>query len=177
MRIRSLLLAALMLGAACEPAPPRSQFGVYPRYTLQLRLTSGETFTVYRVKHWTFRDGAPPALQLEYEPPFSVQDTAGLRRLARQIWPAFAPYVEKLGLASAILTATNLEKHGNSLVHTERIRSFGLIARRDSAGVWRLERDPVPLPPAETGGQPRIFGASGDPLLLNFPQPDRATRP
>lgn len=81
-----------------------------------------------------------------------------MRRLAKQIWPAYAPYVEKLGLTTAILTATNLEKRGNSLVHAERMLSFGLIAHRDSAGVWRLDEDPVPLPPAESGDRPRIHG-------------------
>ncbi|HEV3483823.1 MAG TPA: hypothetical protein VG106_00335 [Vicinamibacterales bacterium] len=36
----------------------------------------------------TFADGAPPALQLEYEAPVPVRETAGLRTLAHRIWPA-----------------------------------------------------------------------------------------
>lgn len=126
---------------------------------------------MYRVKRWTFTDGAPPALQLEYAPPISVDDTAGLRQLAHRIWPAFAPYVESAGLRGAILTATNIDWHGNrSVAYTAQMRSFGLIAHRDSLGAWRLEGHAAPLPPAETGGEPRIFEATGAPLQLNFPQ-------
>jgi hypothetical protein len=170
MRIRSLVLAALVLAAACEPAPPRSQFGAYLKYNKRLQLATGDTFTVYRVKHWTFTDGASPALQLEYAPPFSVHDTVEVRRLGREIWPAFAPYVEKVGLDAAILTATNMTRRGTSQAWTARMQSFGLIAHRDSVGVWRFQGDPVPLSPAETGGQPRIFEATGDPLVLNLPR-------
>jgi hypothetical protein len=169
MRIRNLLAVALLC-VACEPAPPQGQFGTYPKHTKQLRLASGDTFTVYRVKHWTFNDGTPPALQLEYEPPFSVDDTVRLRHLAYRIWPAFAPYVEKVGLTGAILTATNLRTKRSGLASASRVQSYGLIVHRDSLGIWRIVGDPSPLPPAETMGEPRIFEASGDPLLMKLPR-------
>lgn len=171
MRTLCLILTMLTLACAGEPPPPQGQFGTYHRDNKLLRLASGDTFTVYRVKRWTFNDGAPPALQFEYAPPISVDDTAGLRQLAYRMWPAFAPYVESLGLRGAILIATNINWQGSrSVAYTAQMRSFGLVAHRDSLGVWRLDGHAAPLPPAESGGEPRIFEATGAQLRMNLPQ-------
>jgi len=168
MRLRALFPFLLLYAAtACGgEAPMVGQFGQYYKENKQLRLASGDTYTVYRVKSWTFNDGNPPALQLEYEAPTSVDDTVALKALARRIWPAFAPYVQQAGVSTGIITATNLRRKGFGGAWKASIRSYGLIAHRDSAGVWRLVGDFAPLPPAEAGGGPRIFEANGDPLVL-----------
>src|SRR5438045_3716890 len=79
---------------SCGEAPIVSQFGAYPRQPAQLQTANGEHFPVYRVKYWRFENGEPPALQLEYEPPVSVADTAALRVYAREVWPVFRPYLD-----------------------------------------------------------------------------------
>lgn len=163
---RLLVALVLIASAGCREGSPRSQFGEYSRHNKELRLASGDTFTVYRVKYWIFNDGSAPALQLEYEAPFPVSDTARLRVLAHRIWPAFAPYVEDLDLGAAVLTATNLRRSGSAFAWTARMQHFGLVAERDTAGIWRLRGDPRPLPPAEVGGPPRIFEPTGAPLSV-----------
>ena len=152
-----LLGAALMLG--CEPPAPPSQFGDYRPPYKHLRFSSGDSVTVYRVKYWTFSNGDSPALQLEYEPPVPMSDTAVLRDVARQVWPFFEPYVDSLHLTGAILTATHLEVYRGGEAQVSRTRSYGFTAKRDTGGVWRLTDDPRPLPPPEKVGA--IFEANG----------------
>jgi hypothetical protein len=127
---------------------------------------SGDTFTVYRVKYWTFGSGDPPALQLEYAPPFSVSDTNGVRQLAARIWPAFAPYVTHLHLNAAVLTATNLDWSGNDLAWTSRMHHYGVTAARQPDGRWYIAGSTVPLPPEDSSGTPRIIEASGQPMAF-----------
>ncbi len=168
MRVIGFLVALALAVAACGGEGQLvGQFGPYYRQTKQLRLPSGETLIVYRVKHWTFANGQPPALQLEYEAPFPVSDTARLRALTRRIWPAFAPYVEGAGLRAAIVTATNLQRREAGRAWAAQMQHFGLIAERDSTGRWRLQGDTVTLPPAEPSRTLRIFEADGRPLLVS----------
>lgn len=135
----------------CGEAPIVSQFGAYPRQPGYLQTAAGERFPVYRLKYWRFDDGGPPALQLEYEPPVSVADTAALRRYARVVWPALRPYLDAAAVRGAILTATNLERSRFGLVSTAKLHHFGILAREDSLGRWHLDGDSVPLPPADSG--------------------------
>jgi hypothetical protein len=151
---------------AAAPSVPAGQFGPYSDLNKQLQLASGETFVVYRVKRWTFGDGSPPSLQLEYASPVPVSDSATIRQIGERIWPAFAPYVEAAGLQSAILTATNLEKVGGTGAWMTRTHHFGLIARRDSLGIWSFQGHAEALPPAERDAIPRIFEPSGVPLPI-----------
>jgi len=160
-----LLGAALIIG--CEPPPPQSQFGEYHPPFKHLRFATGDSVTVYRVKYWTFSDGEPPALQLEYEPLVPVSDTAALRDFARQVWPLFEPYVDSLHLTGAILTATHLEVYRGGEAQLSRTRSFGFTANRDTTGVWHLTDDPRPLPPPGKFGA--IFEANGAPFTNRFP--------
>jgi hypothetical protein len=149
-----------------SPSVPAGQFGPYSDSNRQLRLASGETFVVYRVKRWAFGDGSPPSLQLEYASPVPVSDTATIRQVGERIWPAFAPYVEAAGLRSAILTATNLEKLGVPGAWATRSHHFGLIALRDSLGVWRFQDHAEVLPAVERGAIPRILEPSGVPVPI-----------
>lgn len=159
-------LAAIAL-VGCRPSLPRSRFGSYERETKTITLSSGATMKVYRIKYWTFQDGSAPALQLEYEPPFSVADTNAVRRAARELWPSFAPYVEANGLSSAIITATNLQWKGIwPVAWSAHTRSFTIILMRDSAGEWYADGDTVRFPAADLSSRPSITEASGAPVPL-----------
>jgi hypothetical protein len=162
MPILRALLTLTLMSLACHSGLPRSQFGEYHRTNRHLVLADGETLTVYRVKTWTFEDGAPPALQIEYEPSFSVADSDAVREEARKLWPAFMPYVEAIHLTRAIVTATNFRLNGLwPVAWTSTNKSYGFVASRDTAGKWTFVGDPSPLPPAESPGIPRILNPDG----------------
>ena len=166
-----LSLAAVLALAGCFPlscglaAPtvPASQFGTYrPPFKL-LRLADGDTFTVYRVKYWIFKDRSAPSLQLEYEAPIDVADSVAIRALARRVWPAFVPYVEDLGLHNAIITATNLRRKGTDLAWVSTLHHYGIVVVQDSAGRWHFVHDTVTLPPGQRD-HATIFERSGAPF-------------
>ena len=125
----------------------------------------GDTIPVYRVKRWAFEDGSPPALQLEYEAPVSVADTTAVRALARRIWPVFAQYVVDQKVPVGILTATNLNQRGTTALWGATIAHFGLIAVRDSLGVWRL-RDSGEVLPAPDAAAGLIAEPDGTPFRM-----------
>ena len=131
------------------------------------RLASGDTLPVFRVKYWTFPDSSPAALQLEYEPPFDVTDTAAVRKLATSVWPEFAPHVERLELTMAILTATNMRRASAIQLRAAAWHSWGFVARRDSAHAWRFDGDSEVLPPANPRAPLRIFFPNGAPVEIN----------
>ena len=168
MRLNGVLALGLAVApSACmcgAPMEPFGQFGPYHEHNQQIVLQDGTAFTVYRVKHWTFKDGSPPALQLEYASPVPVADTAGVRRTAERIWPAFAQYVEARHLDNAIVTATNLELTGHPGAWFARTHHFGLIAERDSAGRWHFQGHDETLAPPDTSGASGIVEADGKPL-------------
>ena len=108
--------------AACGVSVPHGQYGPYVSgQEKHLRLVSGESLVIYRVKYWTFSSGEDPAMQFEYEALDSLGDTVALRRRARELWPAFAPYVEALGTLASSSTAIPLAS-GVS-------RTMGVISR------------------------------------------------
>jgi hypothetical protein len=157
------MLAIMLVGCLDgPPAPPAGQFGPYAPQNKLMYLANGDTLTVYRVKYWHFNDGSPPALQLEYASPIPVSDTAGLARIAMQIWPGFLPLVASAQLSTAILTATNLEKVGGPGAWVTRTHHFGFIAVRDSLGSWRV-KDGSALPLIGGSGKFRIMDANGTP--------------
>jgi hypothetical protein len=164
------LAAALVGVAGCNTSPHRSQFGEYGSSNLLLRSASGDTVTVFRVKRWTFDGGEPPAVQLEYALHGPVEDTAGIRRAARRIWPAFEPYVRAAKVQGAILTATHLIQRSGP-VRTSQNQSFGMIALRGSDGLWRFQGDSIALPGGDTSGTPRIYVPGGDPLPFSVVAP------
>jgi hypothetical protein len=153
----------LLFAAACSPGVPHSQFGPYVAGSEKHIRVKGDSVVVYRVKYWTFDSGDQPALQLEYAALDSLRDTSALTLRARQLWPVFSPYVEALGLNSAIITATRLERSGGIGLWRVSTEHFGLIADRDSAGVWRFINDTTPLPPADYS-RPQIIEANGQPM-------------
>lgn len=159
------VLTVGVLCTSCADRPVTGQFGTYPEKTLELRLPGREPIRVYRVKKWTFEDGAPDALQLEFESPSGTTDSNAVSRLAIQIWPYFVPYVEHLELSSAILTATTARwgLRGWTLAH------FGLIADKDSLGAWRFAGEETALPDRDPSGRPHLFAANGVPLLFGAP--------
>jgi hypothetical protein len=172
---RAALLATLV--CACGPALPQGQFGPYYRHSKHLALASGDTLTVYRVKAWTFSSGEEPALQIEYEAPFPVSDTAAIRREVRLIWPAFAPYLEVNHFTGAIITATNLRIHGIwPIAWSSTHESFGFVADKEANGGWHVESDTTRLPPADASGIPRIIDVTGQPLPFVLPLPPRAPK-
>lgn len=135
---------------SCGDAPVMGQFGAYPTKPGYLVTTKGGHLPVYRLKYWTFKDNSPPSLQLEYEPPVSVDDTAAIRSYAHAVWPAFRTYLDAAATRGAIITATNLVKVQKGIAWTSRARSFGLIASRDSLGRWIFDGETEPLPDADT---------------------------
>lgn len=167
-QLRGLGAAALVAMVACGRSEPVSQFGAYHEPTGSLRLPDGRTMPVYRVKPWTFADGSPPALQLEYEPPVDVADSTAARRVARAVWPVFAPYVVVAGTPVAIVTATNLRRRGGPVAWTATLHHFGLVARRAPDGRWRFDGDTAALPSGLSEfGRPKgpgIFEPDGTPL-------------
>ena len=151
----ALRLTVLLALIGCFPfmpltchAPDLSQQGQYGSYTgpfMLIRLPSGDTFTVYRVKCWRFREESR-ALQIEYQTRVPILDTTQVKREAAQIWSVFRPYVEQSTLTSAILTATHREVQRNGAAYLSRMRSFGVILARDSSGDWQRKGETMPLP-------------------------------
>ena len=162
----------IMLLLACNPTLPQGQFGPYSRTVMHLVLGPAETLTVYRVKYWTSNDGSAPALQLEYEAPFPVSDTAAVRREAIHLWPMFAPYVRGMGLSAGIITATNLRIRGLwPIAWSSQTHHFGFVVEEGSIGHWHFQHDTAQLPPPDTSGIERIIDAHGKPLPHHLPVP------
>jgi hypothetical protein len=161
----ALAAVAGMATAACGGPPPvRGQFGAYAAQNQRLRLADGDTFTVYRVKHWTFTDGSSPALQLEYASHVPMEDTLRLRQEAWRIWPSFAAYVEATGVQAAVVTATQLTVRRKGIAWASRTSHFGVVANRGMDGRWYLNGPPgLPLPPADSAAPP-IEAYDGVPL-------------
>jgi hypothetical protein len=171
-QLRALLVASFAAVAiagcfpvSCTSGEPVGQFGAYHAQNKTLRLKTGDSLTVYRVKTWSFTNGDAPSLQLEYEPPVAVSDTAAMRRYARLIWPVFVRYLDASRFRAAIVTATNLRRTRAGLAWTSTQRSWGVLADRDSSGHWFFRDDPVALPLADTSASAGIYEYSGAPLL------------
>lgn len=169
----SRFLPLLLLGAclpgfpfSCGSHVPTGQFGNYAGPFTLAKLPDGDTLTVYRVKLWRFGDGAPPALQLEYQTPGRLGDSVAVRAELTRVWPVFVPYVEQLGLRSAIVTASDWQRRGNGMASTSSIRSFGFVAARASDGTWMLVGGGA-LPAAATlSDEVGIFQRNGQPIDL-----------
>ena len=167
--------AAVVVGllAACSRNLPQGQFGPYSLKNAHLILSPRESLTVYRVKYWTFRNGTAPALQLEYEPPFSVTDTDAVRREAVRLWPVFGPYVKGMGLSNAIITATNFHLSGVwPYAWTSNQKSYGVVIEEGPLAHWRFRHDTAELPPMDTTGALAIVDPEGKPAPHNLPGPD-----
>jgi hypothetical protein len=159
----------------CDARTDVGQFGTYAGPFKLIRLPSGDTLTVYRVKYWTFTDSSAPALQLEYQTQVVISDVEAVRAEQRKLWPVFESYVDRLDLSTAILTATDRNRRGSGVAHVTTMRHYGTIAVRDSIGIWRFQGDSVPLPPAVAfqgvGGKGvGIFERSGAPLDIGTPR-------
>jgi hypothetical protein len=163
------LLGTLVVLTGCGAPVPQGQFGPYQPPFKRLVLPDGEQLVVYRVQYWTFASGDPPALQLEYEAPFSVSDHAQVQQLARRIWPLFLPYVEGMHLRTAFITATNLERHSLAWFMTSHARSFGIVAAEDAAGTWHFEKDTIPLPRPEPAQALGIIDIDDRPMPIPGP--------
>jgi len=159
------------LAAGCMAPTPVGQFGPYHRSNKFLRLDSGDSITVYRVKLWQFENGEPPALQLEYESPTTVADTASVLAFASRLWPVFRPYVDSAHVGVAILTATNLQRRGWGRFGTTSFQSYGLVASKGPDDRWYLPSHPDPLPPADQSESPRIFEPTGQALPFRIASP------
>jgi hypothetical protein len=161
-RIRVAALAVLSGCAplSCGSSPPDvGQFGAYAGPFKLIRLPSGDTLTVYRVKAWAFADGAPPALQLEYQTRVSIADTLAVKAEQRRLWPVFRAYVDQTGLSHAILTATDRDYLGNDVAHVSQMHHFGTILARDAQGTWRFRGDSSALPASVLVGNSAEEGA------------------
>lgn len=158
--------AALACGDSTPSPVHVGQFGAYKDPYKQLRLSSGETLTVYRVKVWTFTDGSAPALQIEYESPVPVSDTVAVRQWALQIWPVLVSYLDTLKFSTAIITASNLRRQQRGDVWTLAAKSFGVIAVRDVTRRWRFKGDTITLPPADLPPGTGLFERDGSAVLV-----------
>ena len=78
---RALILALSGAVLSCGAAEPMGQFGNYKRTHQYIRLDGDQTLKVFRLKYWVF-DYDSPAIQLEYESPTHVADSASLYALA-----------------------------------------------------------------------------------------------
>ena len=169
------LILSLTLLAGCNRSLPHGQFGPYDLKNAHLLLSPTESLVVYRVKYWTFRDGSAPALQLEYEPPFAVTDTAAVRREAVRLWPLFGPYVKGMGLSAGIITATNFHLSGVwPYVWTSNQKSFGVVIEEGAPNHWHFRYDTMDLPPIDTSGATAIVDPQGKPVPHHQPAPPDA---
>jgi hypothetical protein len=91
---------------------------------------------VLQKKAWTFDDGSPPALQLQYITSASIDDSLALRREADEVWSAFVAEVEERGFSAAILTATVVT---GQTADTTHFATYGFIAKKGSTGTWHLD--------------------------------------
>jgi hypothetical protein len=160
---------------SCGSPPDVSQFGAYEGPFKFIRLPSGDSLTVYRVKYWTFTDGSAPALQLEYQTRVSITDTVAVKSEQRRLWPVFKTYVDRAALSTGIMTATDRDYRGGPAAHLTLMRHYGAIAARDAHGAWRFGGDSSPLPAAvplagSADNGIGIFERSGAPFTIG-PQP------
>jgi hypothetical protein len=175
-RLRIVVVALLSACApltplSCGSPPDVSQFGAYEGPFKSVRLPSGDSLTVYRVKYWTFTDGSAPALQLEYQTQVSIADTVAVQSEQRRIWPVFKTYIDRAAVSNAILTATDRHYSGGPAAHLTFMKHFGSIAVRDTHGAWRFDGDSTPLSPAvpahgADGKRIGIFERSGAPFSI-----------
>jgi hypothetical protein len=170
----ALLLALLSSGCfplMCGRTVPRGQFGLYQPPFLRAQLPDGDTLTVYRVKLWTFADNSPPSLQVEYEAPFPIADSAAVLRLNRRLWPAVVPYAETLGVSGVILTATNFRLQQRGRGATWQLRHYGAVVHRPHATRWMLGTDTIALSGTSTSDQVGIFLPDGERFEISSSNP------
>lgn len=170
--LASFALACFVPVSCGTTGGPVGQFGPYADVNSTLRLPTGDTMTVYRLKYWVFSNGDAPALQLEYAAHVPVSDTDAVIGWDRAIWPSFAPYVEHLQLQHAMMTATVLTRVG---LYT-RWRNYTVVIQRDTDHVWRLRGHPEPLPAADTSDVPRIILPTGKPIFFMTTPPTVMTK-
>jgi hypothetical protein len=146
-----------------------SQFGSYAGPFKLIRLVSGDTFTMYRVKSWTFNEGGA-ALQLEYQTHADIDDTTAIKTEMERLWSVFRPYVDQTTLGMAMLTATDRRVRGNTVGHVTEMRHFGVLVARDSTGAWHREGEftslPDPVQISTAAGGVGIFERNGQPLQI-----------
>jgi len=134
-----------------------------------MSLPSGEQITVLTVKSQRYVDG--DLLHLFYQTDRDNHDTVAMRARARAIWPAFAPFVVAGGYTIGAISAEHvLIDIGNQRLGLHRVARWGIVARQDKTGTWRLDGDPMPLPPPVIDAKP-IVDRNGVPLQ---PAPRRA---
>jgi hypothetical protein len=110
-----------------------------------------------------FKSGEPPALQLEYQSELPITDTAALWKEVREIWPAFARYLEGMKLTGGIITASEpVDMNQIGPFSTSHRKRFGFIFSRSTDGQWLGKAEVEPMPAAETSGPLRIHDAKGD---------------
>jgi hypothetical protein len=80
---RWLALVALL---GCGTPDAVGDYGQYHIANQWIRLGSGDSLRVFRLKYWVFTDGSKPAVQLEYSSPSGVADSAAAFPLMERIW-------------------------------------------------------------------------------------------
>jgi hypothetical protein len=150
------ILAASLL--ACSPSSTRTT----APWTLSL--PSGEHIAVDTVRAEHYADG--DALHLFYETDRDIRDTVALRARARVLWPAFAPFAITGGYDIGAITAVRPQfRVGGAMLGIRRTLKWGVVARRDTSGIWRLDGDTAALAPPVTQPRP-IVGTNGDTLRV-----------
>jgi hypothetical protein len=166
----SLLLGLVIITASCQRLPA-GQYGVYYREVEWLiGSSSSERIKVYRIQSLV----EDSMLELEYEAPFLVGDTAAVSREVSILWPFFVPYLDAHGAQRAVITATNLHLTSvGPLVLRLHATSRDVVLVKDTAHIWRILGRGASLPFADSSRQPHITDYDGSPLPFAFPPAGR----
>ena len=153
MRLVAILCSlACLFAIACGSPDAVGRFGEYRAHHQFLFLDRNDSLRVFRVKLWRFADGSPPGLQLEYDSREWPVDSASSLALATRIWPTFEPYVEAVGVGTAILTETKLDTTSTLPTIVTSVHHFGVVLQKDSRGHWHFKNSPELVPPSNLSG-------------------------
>jgi hypothetical protein len=135
------------------------------------KLSSGRTVWPLQVLR-SAPDIDPPFLLLAYTTSAGMRDTLVLRDEAHEVWPRFAPLVQREGYSKAVLQANAKNPYFRFslpfLLWFQIQHRFTFVLNRQSDGTWRMMGDRVPLI-VVTDSTARPFG-----LDTSFPSRFRA---
>lgn len=153
--IPAIVAFLISLGCSQQPAGP----GPW-----SLILPGGDRIQVRAVRNEHYGDG--DVLHLFYLADRDIHDTLALRARARVIWPAFAPFVVAAGYDIGAITGEHPQiQVGSPTQGFRRIQRWGIVARRNAGGTWRLDGDTTSLPPPVTDPKP-MLDRDGVPLRV-----------
>ncbi len=179
-----LAVLALALTAALAPyvrsqtpIPPLASLrtsGYGPRITATLRLLDGRPLPVYDLGVYYVASSREPMLRLLYATALgsAAADSAAYYAAAAEIWPAFAPYAEGLGVRLVALIAQQPPRVQTlGLAWSAQSATFGVVVEQRDDGEWQFLHHPeVTLAPADDG-PPRFADLAGNVVPYSPPSP------